>query len=466
MVKTLLFLLLTINAFALDPWNILHNDFLAVEEALNDIIKADDDFEKHDSAIPREAISKVLEDPDNRVSKDFDVPDYFKDSVIFWSQIYTQFTSQQVLIHDRDDLAIVYDALDYTHLYNAKISNYDRARKQNRITLKTIKKIKQSLIELSNRRNPKSREAKDLKKHLKKIGIKRPKNISRKSFYGKMARNIRAQTGLRDHIFQGIINSFAFEKFIFEVMDYFEMPRELLAISFVESSFNLKATSRVGASGVWQIMPYIGNKILPNSKYKRPRRNVLLASLGAFHLLKQNFQILKRWDFAVPAYNSGTKHLLRAKRRFKNVKNLDLGYVLTHYKSSHLGFASKNFYAEFLALVYILAYKKRFFPIEGINFKTADKNPRLRYKDINVYVSKCGLIPNRLFAALKNSSPHLKKINNHFHKPRKMYPRGSLIFSDIHLTSKRYYKLSFRQLRRSWPINYHKHIKNSKCNSL
>ena len=38
------------------------------------------------------------------------------------------------------------------------------------------------------------------------------------------------------------------------------LPIELTRIVFVESSFNIQAQSRVGASGLWQIMPIIGKK--------------------------------------------------------------------------------------------------------------------------------------------------------------------------------------------------------------
>lgn len=462
MVRFIFLILFSLNLFAIDIEAIRYNQTIELENIFSNIISSEN-FEKHHSAKPKDLLKMVLTDPDKKVRKEFKTPKYFKNSVTFWAQIYTQFSSKQVLIHDKNDLSIVYDALDFEPLHNSKkINRYQAAHRRTRITKKAVKDIKKLLRELGHRRRNNSKKAMKLYRHLRSLGVKIPLK-NRKSFYYRLAKNIRVQTGQSDKIFQGILNHYPFEKFLNETFDYFNLPRELLAISFVESSFNLKATSRVGASGVWQIMPFISKKLLPTGKYLRPRRNVLLASLTAMHLLAQNYKILKRWDLAVPAYNSGTKHLLRAKRKFKKKKNISLAYILQNYKSRHLGFASKNFYAEFLALVYVLSYKDLMFPIEGIDFNSPSHNPKLRYKDINVYVSKCGLIPKRLYAALKNSSPYLSEINNHLRYSKGTYPRGTLIFSDIHLTSKRYYKLSQKELRRNFPINYKKRIRKHKC---
>ncbi len=465
MAKYLVFFFLihckTLLALDFDALN--YNETIAIEEVLSNL-KTDADFERHQSALPKKILKKILSDPDNLIRKEFEIEPYFKNSVTFWAQIYTQFTSRQVLIHDKNNLSIVYDALSFEELHQSKeLNRYQVARKQSQITRNAVKELRGLLKEIGRKSKGLSKKAQNLKTHLKSIGVSIPrKSRSRKRKFDNLASNLRVQTGQQDKIFQGILNAYPFEDFLFEKFDYFELPRELLAISFVESSFNLRATSRVGASGVWQIMPFISKSLLPEGTNKRPRRNVLLASLGAFHLLAQNYRILDRWDLAVTAYNSGTKHLLRAKRKFKK-KNISLSYILKNYKTRHLGFASKNFYAEFLALVYILAYKEKMFPLEGLIYGSASNNPKLRYKHIDVYVSKCGLIPQRLFSALKKSSPHLSKINNHFRKPQKMYPRGSLIFSDIHLNSKRYYKLSDKELRRNFPKNYQKRIRNEKC---
>ena len=452
------------RAFSLSPDNLLLMDHLFIEDILSKKV-LDERFKKYQSAFPKKVLLKILKDPKNRVEKTFKISPYFRKQVIFWAQIYTQFTTNQVLIHDKNNLSIVYDAFDYSSLARSKISNYQKVRKQNIMNLKAIRKIKKSLLVLGKTKRPQSKHVRELQKHLIKIRVKVPKGMSRKKFFTSLARNIRVQTGQRDKIFQGMLNVFPYENFINKLFDHFNLPPELLAIAFVESSFNFKATSRLGAKGVWQIMPFINKKLFPQVKGIDPLRNVLLSTLGAFHLLAQNFQILKRWDLAITAYNSGTKHIIRAKRKFRK-KNLDLIYLLKNYRSRHLGFASKNFYSSFLALVYILKYRELLFPLDGLNYSAITKNPKLKYSNINVYLSKCGLIPRRLYSSFKKSSPHLSQINNHLQFPKKLYPRGTILLSDVHLASRRYYKISFRELRRNFPKNYRKLIRKKKCNEI
>ena len=69
--------------------------------------------------------------------------------------------------------------------------------------------------------------------------------------------------------------------------------------------------------------------------------------------------ILKRWDLGVTAYNSGTKHLVKAKRKYKKVKlesvqfnkkfktyatsEHNAFYVLTpHFMEALMAFEQKN----------------------------------------------------------------------------------------------------------------------------
>ena len=396
----------------------------------------------------------------------FKIPPYFRERVVFWAQIYTQFTTEQVLIHDKNNLAIVYDAINHAPSPQSKQSKFQKARKRSRVTSQRVSRIKKSLLELGRTRRPRSKHAQELQRHLIKLKVKRPKGVSRKKYFGDLVQNIRVQTGQRDKIFQGILNASPFEDLFQRLFKTFGLPHELLAISFVESSFNPLAISKVDAKGAWQIMPFIDKKLFPQERGIDARRNIIMSTIGAFHLLAQSFQILKRWDLTVTAYNSGTKHLIRAKRKFRKKKNIDLAYILQNYRSSHLGFASKNFFSEFLALVYILEYKELLFPLDGVKYAAIEKSTKLRYGNISAYISKCGFIPQRLYASVKKSSPHLLQINDHLTFSEKIYPRGTIIFSDTHLISRRYHKLSFRELRKSFPKHYRTLIKKKKCNSI
>jgi len=76
-------------------------------------------------------------------------------------------------------------------------------------------------------------------------------------------------------------------------------------------------------------------------------------------LLKQNYQILGNWPLAITAYNHGTDGIFRG---IKAVESDDLVDLIRGYQSPTFGFASKNFYAEFLAVVQIARNSETFFP--------------------------------------------------------------------------------------------------------
>ncbi len=291
---------------------------------------------------------------------------------------------------------------------------------------------------------------------LKKMTYRR----KRRKFFTKLVDNLRTQTGQRNLIYQGVNRALPYFDFLEDKIKLFGLPKELIAISFLESSFNIKAHSKVSAVGIWQFMPFIGNLFMPrSSKNVDYRRNPIISSLAAFHLLKENKLILRRWDLAVPAYNSGPKHLKKAIKKFskhKDKKNIGLEYILKNYEHPHIGFASKNFYSEFLALTRVLAYKSKIYPLKGL------KNNQ-NFKNVDIYVSKCRIKPIKIFKALKENSPQITDLNYHFLNPHKVYSRGHLIVSDLSLTSRKYYKLSDKQIKSVFPKKYKKFIKSKSC---
>lgn len=414
------------------------------------------------SALNTKLVNNILSDYENKIADDFIIPKYFDPSVRFWFSIYTQYNSKQVVIHDKANLSLVYHVIDFDQLHQSKIHRFAKSKLQTQLSLEYTRGLKKSLHTLSTK-NFKKLSDQDMVtiKQIRAAGIKVPANKKqRKKLFLGLARNIRTQTGQRDMVYQGVIRSLPYQPFLNAQIDNFKLPRELLAISFLESSFNPKAISKVAASGVWQFMPYIGNLFLPRmDKSVDYRQNTIISTLGALHLLKQNKMILKRWDLAVPAYNSGTKHLVRARKKFRKKKDFSLAYVLQNYKHAHLGFASQNFYSSFLALVHTLAYKDVIYPLKGLKTNLIFQNPN----DIAVYVSKCPVRPNTFFKAMKSSKMYIKDINSHFNYKNKVFPRGTLFVSDIELTSKRYYKLSNKELTKVFPKKYPRFSRNYKC---
>jgi soluble lytic murein transglycosylase-like protein len=93
------------------------------------------------------------------------------------------------------------------------------------------------------------------------------------------------------------------------------IPRDLLYLALVESSFRPGATSRVGAAGVWQFMPGTARGYgLEVSPWVDERRDPVRASYAAARHLRELREQLGGWHLAAAAYNCGSGCVRRALR--------------------------------------------------------------------------------------------------------------------------------------------------------
>ena len=122
---------------------------------------------------------------------------------------------------------------------------------------------------------------------------------------------------------------------------------ELSRIVFVESLFQERALSRVGAAGLWQFMPATARvHRLKVDRFRDERFDPLSACHAAASLLNRNYRELGSWPLAVTAYNAGVGKMRKAVRR---VGSREIGTLIENYETAGIGFATRNFFAEFLA---------------------------------------------------------------------------------------------------------------------
>ena len=133
---------------------------------------------------------------------------------------------------------------------------------------------------------------------------------------------------------------------------------ELAYLPHVESSFNPNAVSGAGAVGLWQLTRPTARKYLTVHGGRDERYDPVRSTEAAAHHLKHAHAVLGNWPLAVTAYNHGVPGVRRAQARAGD--NLD--DLLRGYSSAAFGFASKNFYAEFLAAVHVAAHVEEYFP--------------------------------------------------------------------------------------------------------
>ncbi|MFT5513616.1 MAG: membrane-bound lytic murein transglycosylase D [Bacteroidia bacterium] len=99
------------------------------------------------------------------------------------------------------------------------------------------------------------------------------------------------------------------------VMDKNDLPLELKYVSVIESALNPYATSRSGAVGLWQFMPYTGKFYdLKIDRYQDERRDIEKSTEAAAHYFKDMSLVFDDWLVVIASYNCGPGNIRKAIR--------------------------------------------------------------------------------------------------------------------------------------------------------
>ena len=153
------------------------------------------------------------------------------------------------------------------------------------------------------------------------------------------------------------------------------LPEDLAYLPHVESSFQNHAASSVGAVGMWQFMPGTARQFMMLNAAVDERRDPVASAQGASRYLRDANDRLGSWPLALTSYNHGVGGMQRAQQAFGN----DIGAIVRSYSGSNFGFASRNFYTEFLAARNVARNPQRFFP-EGVSYEPPLNLDRVRLR--------------------------------------------------------------------------------------
>ena len=157
---------------------------------------------------------------------------------------------------------------------------------------------------------------------------------------------LRVQTGLADEFLAAAATAQTYLPTMEQIFASNGVPTRLTRLPFVESMFNVKARSKVGASGIWQFMPQTARNYIFVNRLVDERNAPEKATRAAAVFLRGNYRELGSWPLAITAYNHGKAGMANATRQ---LGTSDFATILNQYESPSFGFASRNFYAEFLA---------------------------------------------------------------------------------------------------------------------
>ncbi|MGE5153451.1 MAG: transglycosylase SLT domain-containing protein [Bdellovibrio bacteriovorus] len=288
-------------------------------------------------------------------SGSFPIPDEIKPNVDFWRHVYGVWSRGQVAIHDDEHMGVIYEVLQLPAPIQEGYTSYQKDLVRARTEYHRARV--RDLQERVTTNQPLSPADKELLAKFEKDG-------GTSALYGAEDR-IRVQRGLRERFRRGVEISGRYDKAFREVMRAHGVPEDLAYLPHVESSFQTNARSGVGAAGVWQFMPTTGRVYgMDVNGALDERLDPIVCANAAARYLSAGHDKLGSWPLAITSYNHGKGGMMKAKAAYGN----DIGKIVKNYKGPAFGFASRNFYAEFLAAREVASNASRYFP-EGVRYE-------------------------------------------------------------------------------------------------
>ena len=274
---------------------------------------------------------------------DFPRPAGIEPQIRFWTRIYSEVDRGGGLIHDSTHMDVVYEAIRLPEGLSrrARERHVERAKDRYAAILRKLAKSKRTSLSVAEAR----------------VLALWPEGVSNATLKS-AAKRIRFQLGQADRFREGLERAGQWEPHILKSLQAHRVPLELASLPHVESSYNPAAYSQVGAAGLWQFTRSTGRLFLRVDNVIDERMDPFASSDGAARLLRSNYDTLASWPLAITAYNHGVGGM---KRAISKLGTDDISVVVAKYKSRTFGFASRNFYTEFLAALDVDQNAERYF---------------------------------------------------------------------------------------------------------
>ncbi len=288
----------------------------------------------------------------------FPRPAELEPAVHFWIRVYTEIDTDSGFLHDENNLSVVYETLHFSP---------DTSRRQRERLVEAARdRLVAALERIATASGPLSADDERVRKLWGDEAT--PARLI------DATQHIRFQLGQSDRFREGLERSGRWEDHIAETLKRLRLPPELAVLPHVESSFNPIARSKVGAAGLWQFMRSTGRRYMRIDSTVDDRLDPFLSTEAAAQLLSYDYRLLGTWPLAITAYNHGAAGMRRA---VEDLGTDDIARIVRNYKSPTFGFASRNFYASFLAVLEIDRNPEKY-------FGSISREPEARFQEVTL----------------------------------------------------------------------------------
>ncbi|QWF72461.1 lytic transglycosylase domain-containing protein [Methylomonas paludis] len=293
----------------------------------------------------------------------FPKPMALEPAVDFWRKTYAIWPRSQVAVHDDRYLDIVYEVVTVPGNVGEGLTI-----EQKEFVSQRREYWKSQLAGLE----AKLRYGAELNAHDRHVINKYESTGKPLSFINGASDRVRTQRGTRERFKRGLEISGRYDRQFRKIFREAGLPEDFAYLPHVESSFQVAAKSSAGAVGLWQFTKSAAKTFIPGHDSVDRRMDPIVSANGAARYLSHAYGKLGNWPTAVTSYNHGIGGMKRA----QNQIGPDFTRIVEQYDGPAFGFASRNYYAQFLAAREIASNPQQYYS-EGILYETPGDNSQL-----------------------------------------------------------------------------------------
>ncbi|MGH7897045.1 MAG: transglycosylase SLT domain-containing protein [Candidatus Binatia bacterium] len=304
-------------------------------------------------------------------AENFPKPPGIVTQVEFWKKIFAEYSEHQVVIHDNLYLDKIYTVIDLRPLAASGVDEETLRRTRHAKQKQELAAIDAALAKLA-KGGMSVENLEDREREIWELFQDVPSNRR----FTQARERVRSQQGLKERFRRGLAISRRYLPHMEQIFRREGLPIELTRLPFIESSFNIRAYSKAAAAGIWQFIPSSARIYLRLNAIEDSRRDPLYATMGAAAHLRDDYEALGVWPLAITAYNHGRGGMAGAVAKLGTT---DIAEIIRRYDGRSFGFASRNFYPEFIAALEVERDYKRYFgeiefepPLEFQHVRTRD----------------------------------------------------------------------------------------------